>query len=60
MAKVGLVDAHAYSLLSTFEGKDDDGHNIRLLKIRNPWGFKEWEGDWGDKSEKWKKANSIK
>jgi len=24
-----------------------------LLKLRNPWGHKEWMGDWSDKSSKW-------
>ena len=26
---------------------------IKLLKIRNPWGHKEWNGDWSDKSKLW-------
>jgi len=26
---------------------------LRLLKIRNPWGKKEWSGDWGSTSELW-------
>lgn len=52
MAEVGLVDAHAYSLISADE-ITDRGQKVRLLKIRNPWGFKEWNGDWGDKSDKW-------
>ena len=26
---------------------------LRLVQVRNPWGRKEWTGDWGGKSEKW-------
>ncbi len=53
MKNVGLIDAHAYSLIETIEDTDPKGNKIRLLHIRNPWGFKEWTGDWSDKSTKW-------
>ena len=53
MHTVGLVDAHAYSLLSVHELTDGNGKLVRLFKIRNPWGFREWTGDWSDKSAKW-------
>jgi len=49
---VGLVENHAYTLIAAKEG-DFDGEHIRLLKIRNPWGNKEWHGDYSDKSKKW-------
>jgi calpain-15 len=45
----GLFDDHAYSLLSVHQLDGD----IRLLKIRNPWGSNEWTGDWSDSSDKW-------
>jgi calpain-15 len=51
--KLGLVDAHAYSLIAAREIEDDSGKKVRLIQIRNPWGKKEWQGDWGDKSDKW-------
>ena len=28
----------------------------KLVKLRNPWGNKEWKGDWSDKSPKWTPA----
>ena len=31
----------------------DNGQELRLVKMRNPWGHKEWEGDWCDSSELW-------
>ena len=27
--------------------------NVRLIQVRNPWGRKEWKGDWGAQSDKW-------
>lgn len=24
-----------------------------MLKLRNPWGSGEWQGDWSDKSKLW-------
>ena len=49
----GLVDAHAYSLIRAQVVETDDAKMVRLIQIRNPWGKKEWNGDWGDKSDKW-------
>ena len=50
---VGLVDAHAYSLIGAKLVTLDNGKTERLIQIRNPWGKKEWQGDWSDKSPKW-------
>lgn len=41
MSSRGLVGGHAYTVLRTYE----EG-GLRLLKLRNPWGETEWEGDW--------------
>jgi len=46
----GLVKGHAYTIISAYEYE-----NVRLLKLRNPWGSYEWTGDFSDKSEKWTK-----
>ena len=37
MQNAGLVDAHAYSLISVHEVQYN-GKPLRLMKIRNPWG----------------------
>ncbi|RVX68319.1 hypothetical protein B0A52_07322 [Exophiala mesophila] len=44
----GIVSQHAYAVLDTYEG-----HGQRLVKIRNPWGRKEWCGAWSDGSKEW-------
>lgn len=44
----GIVSQHAYAILDTYEG-----HGQRLVKIRNPWGRKEWTGAWSDGSKEW-------
>lgn len=55
MTKVGLVDAHAYSLIAAVEvSVNMIGTKEKLVMVRNPWGFREWNGDWSDSSQKWK------
>lgn len=48
----GIVSSHAYTLLDAKERKIA-GELIKLVKLRNPWGCGEWQGDWSDKSTKW-------
>ena len=47
---MGLVPGHAYTILSAHDVKSKD---LKLLKIRNPWGQFEWKGDYSDKSLLW-------
>ena len=49
----GLVAGHEYSLLKLEVVKTSDGRWVQLLQIRNPWGEKEFKGDWSDESKKW-------
>ncbi|KAJ6128874.1 hypothetical protein N7471_010091 [Penicillium samsonianum] len=44
----GISEGHSYSIM---EAREIDGH--RLLRLRNPWGRKEWHGAWGDGSKEW-------
>lgn len=53
LSKIGLVTNHAYSIIDTAVLTDKHGKEIRLIKVRNPWGTNEWLGDWSDNSNKW-------
>ena len=56
---VGLVEGHAYTLVSFTQITTSQGKKVYLFKIRNPWSQGEWNGDWSDKSRLWdEKAKS--
>nr|POE74408.1 calpain-type cysteine protease adl1 [Quercus suber] len=44
----GFIGGHAYAVLQAWEEGD-----LKLLKLRNPWGRVEWDGDWSDGSKFW-------
>lgn len=46
----GLVHGHAYSIIDVMRA-----HGFSLIKLRNPWGHGEWQGDWSDKSPLWER-----
>eukprot|EP00437_Effrenium_voratum_P020613 CAMPEP_0181441794 /NCGR_PEP_ID=MMETSP1110-20121109/23692_1 /TAXON_ID=174948 /ORGANISM="Symbiodinium sp., Strain CCMP421" /LENGTH=538 /DNA_ID=CAMNT_0023565691 /DNA_START=31 /DNA_END=1647 /DNA_ORIENTATION=+ len=52
--KKGIVVWHVYSVVHIMEESCDDGQVVRLIQLRNPWGRKDWTGDWGDRSSQWK------
>ena len=57
--RVGLVEGHAYTLISFTQITTSQGKKVYLFKIRNPWSQGEWNGDWSDKSRLWdEKAKS--
>lgn len=35
------------------DAKDQVPTTVRLVRIRNPWGVKEWQGSWSANSEQW-------
>eukprot|EP00007_Cunea_sp_BSH-02190019_P009468 CAMPEP_0174235338 /NCGR_PEP_ID=MMETSP0417-20130205/4814_1 /TAXON_ID=242541 /ORGANISM="Mayorella sp, Strain BSH-02190019" /LENGTH=879 /DNA_ID=CAMNT_0015313829 /DNA_START=69 /DNA_END=2708 /DNA_ORIENTATION=- len=49
---VGLYCGHAYAVI---DAKIVNGRT-RLIRLRNPWGKKEWKGKWSDKSSDWTPA----
>jgi hypothetical protein len=46
--ETGLVLGHAYTLTACLEV-----NGVKLCRLRNPWGYREWLGDWSDKSPLW-------
>ena len=50
--RVGLLNRHIYSILDAREF-DNDGTPVQLLRLRNPWGHKEWNGAWSDGWPSW-------
>ena len=52
---VGLQSQHAYSLLEVHQVAAYGGQ-VKLLKIRNPWGRVAWNGAWCETSEMWTPA----
>lgn len=45
----GLIPSHSYSLIVA----KVLSNGIKLVLLRNPWGQKEWEGNWSDTSPLW-------
>ena len=48
----GILIGHAYAVLAVKEVRSK-GKTERLVKIRNPWGQKEWKGAFSDGSREW-------
>ena len=56
---IGLIKGHAYSITKIIHTNaiTVKGYKkLSLIRIRNPWGEKEWKGKWSDGSVEW---NSI-
>ncbi|KAM4663042.1 calpain-6 [Discoglossus pictus] len=61
---LGLVKGHAYSVTKVKKlplgqralcfGKTE---KLFMIRMRNPWGKREWRGAWSDESEEWKKVS---
>ncbi|XP_029902443.1 calpain-3b isoform X1 [Myripristis murdjan] len=52
--EVGLVRGHAYSITGLEECEQATKNTkIRLIRMRNPWGWVLWKGPWSTNSEEW-------
>lgn len=44
---------HAYAVTGAECVRNQAGEEVQLVRVRNPWGNFEWNGDWGDNSDCW-------
>ena len=53
MVEKNLIRSHTYILEGAVELTTKNQKKVKLLKISNPWGYREWQGDYSDKSNLW-------
>uniref|UniRef100_A0A8C4QX26 Calpain 5 n=1 Tax=Eptatretus burgeri TaxID=7764 RepID=A0A8C4QX26_EPTBU len=60
----GLVKGHAYSVTDVRRVRLGQGliaffksEKLNMIRMRNPWGQKEWTGPWSDGSEEWNRVS---
>uniref|UniRef100_F6WTS6 Calpain 6 n=1 Tax=Xenopus tropicalis TaxID=8364 RepID=F6WTS6_XENTR len=60
----GLVKGHAYSVTAIKKmpvGQRilcfGNSNKLFMIRMRNPWGKREWKGAWSDESEEWNKVS---
>uniref|UniRef100_A0AAQ5YGM4 Calpain 5a n=1 Tax=Amphiprion ocellaris TaxID=80972 RepID=A0AAQ5YGM4_AMPOC len=60
----GLVKGHAYAVTSVRRVRLGHGllaffrsDKLTMIRMRNPWGQREWTGPWSDSSEEWQEVS---
>ncbi|XP_051953604.1 calpain-5-like [Xyrauchen texanus] len=60
----GLVKGHAYAVTDVRKVRLGTGlmaffksEKLSMIRMRNPWGQREWNGAWSDSSEEWKRVS---
>ncbi|XP_043975398.1 calpain-5-like isoform X1 [Gambusia affinis] len=60
----GLVKGHAYAVTDVRRVRLGHGllaffksDKLGMIRMRNPWGQREWNGPWSDSSEEWKRVS---
>ncbi|XP_064159475.1 calpain-5a [Anguilla rostrata] len=60
----GLVKGHAYAVTDVRRVRLGSGllaffksEKLTMIRMRNPWGEREWNGAWSDSSEEWQKVS---
>ncbi|NXG23876.1 CAN5 protein, partial [Grallaria varia] len=62
--EMGLVVGHAYSVTAVRKLRLGErlvfsfkAEKLFMIRLRNPWGKREWHGAWSDNSEEWNKVS---
>ncbi|NXN07777.1 CAN5 protein, partial [Indicator maculatus] len=62
--EMGLIIGHAYSVTAIRKLRlgeraifSFNAEKLFMIRLRNPWGKREWNGAWSDNSEEWKKVS---
>ncbi|KAM4699406.1 calpain-5 [Discoglossus pictus] len=60
----GLVKGHAYAVTDVRKVRLGHGllaffksEKLDMIRMRNPWGEREWNGPWSDSSEEWQRVS---
>uniref|UniRef100_F6V5B8 Calpain-5 n=1 Tax=Equus caballus TaxID=9796 RepID=F6V5B8_HORSE len=60
----GLVKGHAYAITDVRKVRLGHGlltlfksEKLDMIRLRNPWGEREWNGPWSDTSEEWQQVS---
>ncbi|XP_060778627.1 calpain-2 catalytic subunit-like isoform X2 [Neoarius graeffei] len=53
----GIVEGHAYTISGVTKVMSE-GEPVNLVRLLNPWGRKEWNGAWNDRSALWESVHT--
>ncbi|XP_075720722.1 calpain-8-like [Rhinoderma darwinii] len=60
VVSTNVVKNHTYSLTGAEEIRYR-GNTVQIVRARNPWGYKEWNGAWSDSAPEWDEVDpSVK
>uniref|UniRef100_A0A4W4HLQ9 Calpain catalytic domain-containing protein n=1 Tax=Electrophorus electricus TaxID=8005 RepID=A0A4W4HLQ9_ELEEL len=54
----GIVEGHAYTVTGVTKVMSQN-ESVKLVRLLNPWGHTEWNGDWSDMSPLWNTVDAA-